>query len=255
MVGGAGGGGGLNFKVAQYTATPTASAAENTIGVVTDTAITGWVMQAEQPTASAGLVWIEVGAESEVSFFADKKELVKVYPVSVKQYVDSAWTSVEAYIYLNNAWTQFSAVGIYRDGVFGVPHTYSLTNATYVENDDSVVLTSSGGSMKFEMYVVLGPVNLSNVDTISMKSTARDASGGTGKVYAVLFVSPNTGATYSNNTKISSVENNGTTDVGLTANLLLNVADLSGNYYIYCGSHSNGSTPSKAREFTLTEVL
>ena len=42
-----GAGGGLNFKVVQYTETPTGTAAENTIAVVTDTAISSWVMSAE----------------------------------------------------------------------------------------------------------------------------------------------------------------------------------------------------------------
>lgn len=103
------GGGGLNFKVVQYTTTPTGTAAENTIGVVTDTAITSWVMQAEQPTGTAGLVWIEVAAASDVAFYADKKQRVKLYPKSVKQYTENGWAGVDAYIYQSEAWTKFSS--------------------------------------------------------------------------------------------------------------------------------------------------
>lgn len=105
---GGAGGGGLNFKVVQYTETPTGTAKENTIGVVTDTAITSWVMSAEQPTGAEGMVWIEVAAASDVAFFADKKQCVKVYPKSVKQYVGGAWSNMDAYVYQGGAWVQFS---------------------------------------------------------------------------------------------------------------------------------------------------
>lgn len=104
-----GNGDGLNFAVKQYTATPTGTAKENTIGVVTDTAITSWVMQAEQPTGAEGMVWIEVAAASDVAFYADKKQQVKLYPKSVKQYVDGAWSSVDAYVYQGGAWVEFSS--------------------------------------------------------------------------------------------------------------------------------------------------
>lgn len=99
-----GNGGGLNFKVVQYTTTPTGTAAENTIGVVTDTAITGWVMQAEQPTGTAGLVWIEVAAASDVAFYVDKKNMIKVYPVFAYQYIGGTWVIKDSYIYQNAAW-------------------------------------------------------------------------------------------------------------------------------------------------------
>lgn len=116
MTGGAGGG--LDFKVVQYSATPTGTAKENTIGVVTNTAITGWVMQAEQPSAASGKVWVEVATASDVPFYADKKQTVRLYPVAVKQCDGSGWANVSAYIY-QNGWKQFSSevVIVYEYGV------------------------------------------------------------------------------------------------------------------------------------------
>ena len=105
--GGSGGaGGGLNFKVVQYTETPTGTAAENTIAVVTDTPISSWVMSAEQPEGVDGMVWLEASLESDVAFFADKKQLLKIYPKFVRQYTNGTWARVNAYIY-QGGWIKF----------------------------------------------------------------------------------------------------------------------------------------------------
>ena len=106
---GGGGGGGFNFKVVKYNSTPSGTAKENTIGVVTDMAITGWKMQAEEPAGSQGFVWIQVAAESMVPFYADRKQTVRLYPVAVQQYLSGGWTNVGAYIYQQSSWKQFSS--------------------------------------------------------------------------------------------------------------------------------------------------
>lgn len=113
-----GGSGGLGFVVAAYPSAPTEAAKENSIGVVTNTPISGWVMQAEQPTGVDGLVWIEVAAESTVAFYADKKQQLKLYPKKVVQYVNGSWTRSDAYIY-QSEWKQFSQtiLALYWEGV------------------------------------------------------------------------------------------------------------------------------------------
>lgn len=106
-----GGSGGLNFEVKAFASADALpqSARENTIAVVTDTPISSWVMSAEQPTGAEGMVWIEVAAASDVAFYADKKQQVKLYPKSVKQYVSGAWTNMDAYVYQGGAWVEFSS--------------------------------------------------------------------------------------------------------------------------------------------------
>ena len=137
------GGGGLNIKVVAYASVPTLAAAENTIGVVTDTAISGWVMQAEQPTGVEGMVWIEVAAASDVAFYADKKQRVKVYPASVMQLQADGWTSVDAYIYQGGKWVSFSSAfdgWLYYQGETYDRITGGWTNATgtLTQNSDSM---------------------------------------------------------------------------------------------------------------------
>lgn len=109
--GGGGGAGGLNFTVKAYSSVPTGTAKENTIAVVIENLaqpMTGWVMQAEEPVKTPGLVWIQVAAESDVAFYADSKGMVKLYPVAVKYCATDSFASVDAYIY-QNGWQQFSA--------------------------------------------------------------------------------------------------------------------------------------------------
>lgn len=158
---GGGGGGGLNFKVVQYTATPTGTAKENTIGVVTDTAISDWVMQSEEPTGSEGLVWIEVAAESDVAFYADKKQLVKLYPKAVKQYIGSSWASLNAFVYQDGEWVAFSSSQfiIYQSGEGMFPNFSS---------------GGSGGSRKVE----------ENSNGIHLQASVVSQKGGSSYCYA-----------------------------------------------------------------------
>lgn len=56
-----------------------------------------------------GTVWVETALESAVQFNTLKKNALLVYPKSVKQYVDGEWESMDAYVYQDNAWVQFSS--------------------------------------------------------------------------------------------------------------------------------------------------
>lgn len=153
--GGAGGdsAGGLNFTVNQYTSTPTGTVSENTIGVVTSTAISDWVMSATRPTGAAGLVWIELAAASDVAFSAIDEKTVMVYPKSVKQYRSGAWNNCDAYIY-QNGWKQFS-------------------------NDCYFLFSSSGQAVAFsagEGGFKLGSTSIGTTIAISAKCTSEQGS-------------------------------------------------------------------------------
>lgn len=159
------GGDGLNFKVVQYTTTPTGAAAENTIGVVTDTAITSWVMQAEQPAGVEGMVWIKVAAASDVAFFADKKQLVKLYPISVRQYVDGSWVNKEARIYQNSEWVEISN---------GILMLYSYGNQCSSVTGGYAGSNSSGGTYSFGTSSIT--LNAVSNSTYSASATAQTAN-------------------------------------------------------------------------------
>ena len=97
----------LSFKVAGGTAAP-ASPKETTIWVHTDTEITNWIFSAAEPeNPLAGMVWISTGTFSPVEFNALKKNCIHVYPMSAKQYLNSAWVDKTAKTYQNGAWADW----------------------------------------------------------------------------------------------------------------------------------------------------
>ena len=145
-----GGGGGLNFSVKAYASESSlpSSASENTIAVITETAITGWVADVKEPESPVdGIVWIKVGTESGVSFNALRKNALAIYPVSVLQYANGEFANMDAFIYQNGAWAQFSevftALYIIKDGFVDFeqyPYTYE-----YQEWVTNKVETFTGG--------------------------------------------------------------------------------------------------------------
>lgn len=111
---GNGGGVGLNFKVEAYAtaAQLPASAAENTIGVITSTAIPGYVFAASEPDKAnlpAGTVWIKTGASSNLAFNAVKKNTIMVYPTACKQLLGGSWVDVTARSFIGGKWVDWIA--------------------------------------------------------------------------------------------------------------------------------------------------
>lgn len=155
------GGGGLNFKVVGGTTQP-ASPTENMIWVNTDTDISSYTFSAAEPgDPEEGMVWVQTGTASDVSFNALKKNVITIYPISCKQYIDGAWVNVEAYIYQEGEWVQFSSTmtivylynrgdtcddltgGYVAAGLKPAATSASAAAPTVVYNDDSMVITGS----------------------------------------------------------------------------------------------------------------
>lgn len=109
----------LNFKVKAYASESLlpATAAENTIAVITDTAITSWIIDTNEPAApEEGMVWIAEGAQSDVEFNALKTNTIKVYPILVKQYIGGAWANKSAKSYQNGEWVSWWSGELYDAG-------------------------------------------------------------------------------------------------------------------------------------------
>lgn len=107
---------GVNFKIVGGTTQPTA-ARENTIWVNTDTAISGWAFSASAPAEPVeGLVWLQTGTYSNVEFNALRKNEIQVYPLTAKQYIDSAWVEKTAYSYQGGSWVSWWDGEIYSPG-------------------------------------------------------------------------------------------------------------------------------------------
>ena len=116
---GSGGSNPLSFKVIAYAteeALMSATAKENTIGVITGDEITSWIFSATEPAEPMeGMVWFYTGASSNVEFNALKKNAIQIYPISVKQCAGGAWVEKTAKSYLGGAWIDW-ATYLYKLG-------------------------------------------------------------------------------------------------------------------------------------------
>lgn len=104
------GGASLNLDVKAYLSVdilPT-TAKGNTIAVITDTDINGWVFSATEPTNPVeGVVWFKTGALSPTPFNALKKNGLWVYPTTCQQYINGAWVTKEAKTYQDGEWVMW----------------------------------------------------------------------------------------------------------------------------------------------------
>lgn len=239
---------GLNFKVVQYDAEPTGTAAENTIAVVTDTAITSWVMSTEQPEGVEGMVWIEVVTESEVPFYADKKQQVKLYLKSVKQYVGGAWLNKEAYVYQDSAWVHFSFAGIllYSNGdectaiTGGWEEAYASGDyynkkGTFTKNDTNITITADATRK------VIFAKTVNKIDVSGMKTLTITASALTSEAHFGLHNGTNWNL-------LSGFAHYATIDsVGTVS---LDISDITGEYYVACRAANDTAT----RSLSFTEL-
>lgn len=155
-----GGGTPLNFKIVAYATEEELAAAqpkENTIGVVTTTPINGWVFSAEEPTElQEGLIWIDHNLQSSSSFNGLKKNTIKIYPGSARQYINNEWITVTALTYQNNQWIDWLTY-LYNNGDECIDITGGWQGRSWasVANDgqvaDSFVLTKNATSMHCQL--------------------------------------------------------------------------------------------------------
>lgn len=149
---GAGGGASLNFDVKAYATVTELLAAtpkENTIGIVTDVPITGYLFSATQPeTITEGMVWISTGSASTAAFNALKKNSIMVYPTSVTQYVDGIFVGRTAKSYQSGAWVDWPSDLILVDanGVRGGYAKSGSANTTVTVNENDIEVKYAGGS-------------------------------------------------------------------------------------------------------------
>lgn len=118
MVSGAGAS--INFDVKAYATEAALLAAapkENTIGIITTTAISSWALSATQPAEAAeGMVWISLGTSSTAEFNALKTNALQVYPIAASQYVGRVWKAVTAMSYQNGRWSEWWDGTLFSDG-------------------------------------------------------------------------------------------------------------------------------------------
>lgn len=180
MIGG--GSASLNFKI---TGNPQpASPRDNTIWINTDTPITSWMFNADQPTTpTEGMTWIIVGKSSPAAFNILKKNGIMVYPVSAKQYIGGEWVVKTAKSYQGGEWVEWIPVGaLYYSGNecvdesggwqargWRVDSTYSGTVVpTITNNDDHMSIVVPSANVAGGAVEVKKDQDLTNVNSISI---------------------------------------------------------------------------------------
>ena len=184
---GNGGANPLNFKVVGNPQ-PT-NPKENTIWLNTDTKITGYYFQQEQPeNMQPGEVWIGIGGSSQVAFNALKKGgTVMVYPIRAKQMVSDALVDVESKIWQNGAWSNWFNGVLYNagdtcDDATGGYATKAMPAASWDTNggaNPSITYGSTSMTIKASVNVRGGIVYTKNKIDLRGYNTLRF----TGKLY------------------------------------------------------------------------
>ncbi len=104
------GGAALNFKITASVAQPE-NPKENTVWVETDTPFSYYIFDATQPSGreqagglQEGDLWFSSGSLSPHPMNIAKKNAVKIYPVSVYQFLNGGFVQKQARIFKNGAW-------------------------------------------------------------------------------------------------------------------------------------------------------
>lgn len=195
---GFGGGAGLNFDVKAYNSEPDLLAAtpkNNTIGVITTTPITGWIISPTQPSdLSDGMVWIRTGVSGEIEFNALKKNGIQVYPFRAMQYTSGALKYVKSQIYQNGSWMRVWSGELFERGdqyedITGGWSSDGYTDASYQIwpgeiTEEAISLQGYKG-----YYTMLGtddPIDLTGFSGV--RAVCRVASAGTVNYALGLFI-------------------------------------------------------------------
>lgn len=120
IFGAAGGfsGGSSELTIVGGTTRP-AKPTQNMIWVDTDVEITNYILSATEPEAPVeGMVWIVIGDSSRIKIPSPVGDnWITVYPVSVKQRIDSVWVGQTAKGYRDGEWVDCGCGYLFKAGV------------------------------------------------------------------------------------------------------------------------------------------
>ena len=144
---GGGGGVGVGFSIVESTTRP-ANPAVNTVWVNTDKKVSGYVLSASEPeTPEEGMLWVGLSDSGPVKIASTVGKAWLVFFVSgVQIYNNGAWASVDACIYRDGEWEQFSYVitdlYLYDNGE--AKTEFKLSNATLTTSYIQLSMPKSG---------------------------------------------------------------------------------------------------------------
>lgn len=221
---------GLNLEIVGGTAQPE-NPKENTIWVNTDTEISGWCFSAEAPTSpAAGLVWIETGTADQAKINVLKENAIELELTEAKQYIGGAWVNKKASLYSGGQWTSLWSGWLFQNLLWysGYVHRHGGSASCNLSTTGYYMYTSTVN----DSYCYYGiKINLTGMNFLKARFT------GAGGSYVGMFVSAGSSPNY-----LALYNGSGTAawKRGCTnGDNLLNVASLSGEYYVWFGVYGN----------------
>lgn len=234
-----GGGASLNFKV--FGNPQPANPAENSIWIDTDIDIPSVSFTFAEPANPVeGMVWIYNGASSPVAFNALKKNEIRVYPISAKQYVSGAWVSKTAQSYQNGSWESWTTY-YYKEGntYDDVTGGYTHDTDTTLEADNMKMYTDGDGATAYA--TTNNKVDVSGISTLYVKFNIKAVSSYT-RTARVYFCASDSKLTTVGGSVGSGAEAYKDYSAGTNAEdtIALDVSSVTGSKYIFVGVKNTG---------------
>lgn len=179
----------LNFKVVDGTTAP-----ENTTGTViwvnTDTKMTGWELNAAEPSNPyEGMIWIKTGSNGHSEFnaikqTASKKNAIMLQPYQAAQYVSGAWVVKTAQTFQNGeakdwAFYMFKEGSGFAEGFTGFNADWVNGEITYTDSLITIPLYKKAG-YSGEYFASNEAVDLTNYRTAYLSGLTASHSGASG---------------------------------------------------------------------------
>ena len=184
-----------------------------------------------------GTVWIATGAASSAAFNALKRNDLRVYPVSAKQYVAGAWKEQEAKICQRSVWKDWEFF-VLRNGVFNSTYPFQVYGG-----DGEIVSGNNAAIFKIHNNGYLTLYALTKLD-VSKKSAIEITVSGGKSAYNVRFglvsAKVSIDEQHENIFNVASVTFTPTSNSITSAKKTIDVSALSGEYWLGCTVEGSG---------------
>lgn len=265
--GGSGGGAKLNvINVFSANLLPTQAqnAKEDTIAVIASE-MGNLYVQGTTPEAQEGDIWI-TPEDTVFDVNLAKTGSILISIGCVYQYTEGAWEEKQAYIFRDGKWQHVWNKTFYESGKLTgkVTHTEMLSPTTcQVTYGDSAIQCVTKAGSASEVYAVFGPVNLTDMTTLTANGTYPKKQDGT--TYAILAVAAVGDASFTDEKAAgnSLTGNSGeyivkdtvkANSAGKAFELRLDVTNLKGEWYVYVGTNTAGGKWTNTRYVNFTAL-
>lgn len=238
------GGGGLVLKVVGGTTQPT-SPTENTIWINTSTAIGSVTVAYNAPaTPAEGDVWVKTGNDGNLRLNVSKHDTLIITPVSVKQYVSSAWVDVtdDSRAYTGGSWEPITFVYWQYGEAYADKFTFNAARIGVTSYDaDSRIRFAKISDYNAAVY--FGPIDVTHYSKMILHGgTTNGGSADTNNSFGITAQEEPSGANPEEDDIVSMTIPK--SDPLTMASHELNITEASGSHYCYIKLRNYGGRNS-----------